>query len=380
MVDPVHLARWEEVFRPVVVLLPPPMAVSVYSWGRRRFLEALTAQRPETVEVPAGLAARLWGIDFRSPLGNAAGMFKNGEGYGLVAAQGAGFYLAGTTTASPRDGNRKDDHVQPFAPYPRSGAATNWLGLPNPGDVEVAKRLAAERRVAGCPLGVSLAAPPELTRDEDLEPAITALTRGLETYERAGVDFFEINESCPNTGAEACAGERDPGLAGLGRRLAALRRLYPRREKGRPLVIKLSCDTAPEQVPAILDLLFEHAIDGVNFGNTSIDYARHRAAIATPEQRLFDYFTSSFGGGVSGRPLKADSLRLASAAVEHRERARPGHEFHVVRTGGVESAADVRRSLDAGVSLVEWYSGYFEAFAAHGHRLYADLYAALVER
>jgi hypothetical protein len=47
----------------------------------------------------------------------------------VAARQGAGGWLAGSTTARPRAGNAGT----PFVPYPRSGAASNWLGLPNPG-------------------------------------------------------------------------------------------------------------------------------------------------------------------------------------------------------------------------------------------------------
>lgn len=372
VIDLERLAAWEEHVRPLMVRLPPAMAVRLYSWGRPRFLAALAEHPPEPLAIPVGLEHRLWGIDFRSPVGNAAGMFKDGSGYELVASQGAGFYLAGTTTASPRSGNKsKVDHLdlhQPFAPYPSSGAASNWLGLPNPGDEPVAQRLADLDRVAGCPVGASLGADPELAGEERL----AALIRGLEAYTAAGVDFLEINESCPNTGEEAAQEERE--LEELGQRLGRLRQGFLDRSERPPVVVKLSCDTDPAVVSELVDRLLDEGFDGVNFGNTSTAYDRRREAIAPPDRPIFDFFSDNFGGGVSGRPLKEDSLRLAAAAVEQRERRAPGREFHVVRTGGVEDAADVRRSLDAGISLVQWYTGYFQAFAAAGHELYLDLY------
>jgi len=39
------------------------------------------------------LVKELWGIKFRSPIMNAAGMFKNGECYEMVAKQRAGISL-----------------------------------------------------------------------------------------------------------------------------------------------------------------------------------------------------------------------------------------------------------------------------------------------
>ncbi|MBI1888653.1 MAG: hypothetical protein HYS15_01845 [Candidatus Spechtbacteria bacterium] len=88
----------------------------------------------EPYSPPEFLSRRLWGIRFRSPIMNSAGMFKNGECYRLVARQGAAAYLGGTGTWNGRKGNEKEGVYLPFVPYPKSRGASNWLGLPNEGD------------------------------------------------------------------------------------------------------------------------------------------------------------------------------------------------------------------------------------------------------
>jgi dihydroorotate dehydrogenase len=359
------LAAWEARLRPLLVRLPPPLAVRLYSWGRRRFLAAF--ERPPSLAFsPEGLDRTLWGIRFRSPILNAAGVFKNGTGYRVVAAQGGGGYLAGTTTATPRHGNRRRGVALPFAPYPRSRSASNWLGLPNPGHRVVAERLREVERVDGCPVGASVAACPGAASREE---AVAGVAAGMRLYEEAGVDFLELNESCPNTGEE----RRD-----LGTRLSYLEDAFlTRRRRRLPVVVKFSCDTAVSEVPTLVGLLIDHGFDGVNFGNTSVDYPRRRQAIDPAEHPLFDHFTGTFGGGVSGRPIRATSLELAARAVEEARRRAPEREFHVVRTGGVEDAGDLRRSRAAGVALDQWYTGYFESFARHGHGLYRRLYQGL---
>lgn len=338
--------------------------MGLYSRGRRFFLQRFFAESPPPVATPAALARTLWGLSFRSPLGNAAGLFKHGEGYDLVARQGAGSYLAGTTTGHPRGGNCRAFVRLPFVPYPRSGAASNWLGLPNDGHLAVAARLERQERTPGCPLGASLAVAGE-------EPAVTLL-EGLAAYRDAGADWIEINESCPNTG------EASPAWEALRGRLEYLAEGFlVRRRRPLPMVVKFSCDTAPEELPRLLDTLLELGFDGANFGNTSTAYDRHRAAVHPAEQRLYRHFTTTFGGGLSGRPLATDSLRLLAAARSHLDRRRPEREFHLIRTGGIETAADVAASLAAGASLVQWYTGYFAAFAQAGHEVYRRLYAAL---
>jgi dihydroorotate dehydrogenase len=68
-------------------------------------------------------------------------------------------------------------------------------------------------------------------------------------------------------------------------------------------------------------------------------------------------------------------LALCKEAVGHRERVGPGREFHVIRTGGVEGAEDLWRSLDEGVALCQWYTGYFEAFGRWGDGLYEKVFS-----
>ncbi len=367
---PEVLAGFEGRLRPLLTLLPPALAVRFYSAGRRRFIAAFAGHPPAASFAPRGLESTLWDLRFRSPIGNAAGMFKNGEGYRVSARHGAGFYLAGTTTHRPRRGNRRRGVFQPFAPYPRSGAASNWLGLPNVGHRRAARRLERLERHSGCPVMASAAACPDPTiADED---KLEQLVAGLEGYQSAGVDVLEINESCPNT-------EQDPGgFEQMRARLAYVAEHFlEHRRRALPVVVKLSCDVAPPDVARVVGALVELGFDGVNFGNTSTAFARHRGGILRAEIGLYDYFTGVFGGGVSGRPLKRDSLRLVEAAAEFLAKDAPGRELHVIRTGGVEDAGDVRRSLAAGASLCQWYSGFFDAFGRHGHEVYRKLYEDL---
>ena len=300
----------------------------LYSAGRDHFLNRLVAEGEalDPITPPPELARTLWGIRFRSPLGNAAGMFKNGQGYALCARQGAGYYLAGTTTAAPRPGNRRDGVTRPFAPYPRSGAASNWLGLPNDGHAAVAERLARvvrDERVDGCPVGASLAASPG--EDRGRASQIAGLLDGLKRYADAGVDFLEINESCPNTEDAGREPVRQDPLADLRRRLEQIAEgfLAGRLGPQAAVLVKLSVDTDPGQVPALVALLRELGFAGIDLGNTSTAYAARRGAIAPPERRLYDRFALRFGGGVSGRPLKETSLELARAARSARQ---PGHQ------------------------------------------------------
>jgi dihydroorotate dehydrogenase len=361
------LASWESKLRSILTRLPPKTVVSKYSAGRLDFLAKLKDENPQEVYSPSeDLGRTLWGIKFRSPIMNSAGMFKNGECYEMVAKQGAGAYLGGTGTWNSRKGNEKEGIYLPFTPYPKSHSASNWLGLPNDGDEVNSQRAQQLERIAETPIGWSIMGSPDFQGEEKLQN----LVNGMGLYESAGVDFIEINESCPNTS------HGKPQDDDLANRLKYVREQFlNRRTRNLPVIVKFSNDTEVTQIPALLDLLFDLGYGGVNFGNTSVAYDRRRESVNQGERKLFDFYTSTFGGGVSGRPLKEDSLVLASRSVDYVKSRAPSQEFHVIRTGGIESKEDIDASERAGISLNQWFTGYFENFAQHGHEVYKELFS-----
>lgn len=366
-----------------MVRLPAHLVTKIYSHGRKPFIERFVADVPDGVVPPNTLSRILWGIEFCSPIFNSAGMFKNGEGYEVVALQGAGAYLAGTTTALPREGNIKQGITHPFAPYPNSGSASNWMGLPNEGHAVVAKRLSRIKKVEGCPVGASISSEPTQSGNA----ALQGVVEGMNLYADAGVDFIELNESCPNVPHHSPVHhnihsvEYDKATEYLDielvNRLQYVAENFIQKRSGKyiPVIVKLSCDISEHQIPAIVELLSSLGFGGVNIGNTSTQYEKHRSSIKNQDQKLYTYFTQTFGGGLSGRILKNDSMRLSELAVSAvQQRSQIQNEFYVIRTGGIETVNDIQQSLNKGIALTQWYTGYFEAFAHHGHKLYQKLY------
>ncbi len=359
--------RLERFLRPFMAsMLSPESVIKIYSERRDRFLENLAEENPRLNLPDLSLKRTLWGLTFASPIMNAAGMDKNFSLYEVFFAQGAGGYLTGTTTANQRKGNTKFGFKRPFVSYPQSGAASNFLGLPNEGDEVISKRILehlVDYKHGLFPLGVSVMGSPDL---EELKK-LGNLVGGLKKYSKVA-DFAELNESCPNTG------ER-PQEIGLKGRLKYIQdNFLAGRERNFPVIVKFSNDTHVEQVPELLDLLFECGFDGVNFGNTSTQYDFHREAIHPKEMRTYNKFVELFGGGVSGRPLKETSLKLCAEAVRHKELNGPIREFHIFRCGGIENGWDLRASDDNGISMNQWFTGYLAAFAKHGHKVYERLY------
>ncbi len=367
-----QFAKLEHPMRRSARILPPSAGVRLFSAGRTWFAQQFAHDVPrESFVPPDPLGVTAWGLRFRLPIWNAAGMFKKGEAYDVVAAQGAGGYVAGTTTSRARAGNVRGGVRWPAVPYAHSGVASNWMGLPNEGHAVVAHRLRGLQRVAGCPVGASLSADPGVEGDV----ALAELMEGLRIYADAGVDYIELNESCPNVPGHHGAGVLDIGL--IHRLDVVASRFLAHRSQPLPVVVKFSTDTSLQQLPELMQVLVERGFDGVILGNTSTRYAEHRSAIDERDKPLYDYFTTEYGGGLSGSVLRSESLAACVCAQQVVQQLAPSQEFQVIRCGGVATAEDIEASFAAGILLNQWYVGYFDEFSRSGHAVYRNVASRL---
>ena len=366
------LARTDSLFRNLLLKMNPELSVKIYSSARKVFIELLSQEIKYPPYVPSeNEKIKLWDINFNCSLFNAAGMFKKGEAYYTVASQGAGAYIAGTTTGMERRGNEKLNIMHPFMPYPKSSSASNWMGLPNEGHSKVAKKLAGINKLNGCPLGISLSTDPGMKE----ETAMGLLIEGLKLYEKANVDFIELNESCPNVPHGNCDID-DSGLdKNLLKRLEIVSKNFlSYRKRNLPVIIKLSNDTDTNLLVPMINYLIELGFDGINLGNTSLDYNLFQQLVSLKDKSNFEYFSTNFGGGLSGRILKEKSLNLTHIASNYLKTLKLSKEFHIIRTGGIENYLDLIESKNAGISLNQWFTGYFDMFSKYGHKVYQRLF------
>lgn len=359
----------EHVLRPRLSFVSPSLYTKLYSNNRSAFLRLLYSLQNNPYYTPSpSLSKTLWGIHFQQPLFNAAGMFKNGEGYEFVASQGAGAYLAGTSTSRPRNGNHKNGIHHPFTTYPKSKTASNWLGLPNYGHKEIHNNISKIQKVEGCPIGISVSSAPEI----ESIIALKELLEGLYMFQDSQVDFIELNESCPNVAGHTKSDSvLDEHL--IERLTEIATNFLSLRNRNLPVIVKFSNDTSPTQIPELIDTLIQFGFDGVNFGNTSTQYAKYREKIHFSEQYRYDYFTQTFGGGLSGEILKQSSQELSTIAVNHLKTITDRKEFHIIRTGGIDSINDMNQTENS-PSLYQWYTGYFEHLSQHGLAIYKEFY------
>lgn len=348
----------------IINSLPNKFAVQIYSRGHRYFMQQFYKSVAKESFLPDIKWQRtLWGLKFQTPLMNASGMFKNGEAYDLMQSQGAGGYIGGTSTYNPRVGNTLDEVYLPFLSLVKSGVSLNYFGLPNLGDEILAKKYITFNKNAQCPIGWSVMRSPDYTETDGMFNLIKSLWM---YHNSSQIDFIEINESCPNINV------RVDDIVGRLEFIAT--NFLNKRARHLPVIVKLSNDLTTDILKDLMSILIKYKFDGVNLGNTSTNYQATIGHIAQSEQKLFNYYTSLFGGGIGGRYLKAKSLNLCAAAAKFKKQLNPDYEFHIIRTGGIDNLADIYDSDQVGVSLNQWYTGYFTNYAQFGNNLYKKIF------
>lgn len=278
-----------------------------------------------------GLSVHVFGLDFRSPLGVAAGVDKDATAFKPLLALGFGAVEVGTVTARAQPGNEKPRATR----LPRDRALLNAMGFPSEGAEAVAGRLTRRRteRVVGVNIGKS-----KVVEFDDAVADYRESTRRLAPY----ADYVVLNVSSPNT----------PGLREMQtvERLTAL--IEGVREEMRdsghslPCLVKLAPDLPDREIEEIADLALRAELDGIIAVNTTTD---HRVAAGSQ----VEIAAQRHGGGISGRPLQRRAVEVLRLL-----HARTGGRLPLISVGGIETAEDAWQRILAGATLVQAYTGF----------------------
>ncbi len=276
------------------------------------------------------LRRQVFGLDFPSPVGLAAGLDKGAKLLPLWKSLGFGFVEIGTVTPRPQPGNPKPRLFR----FPEAGLILNRMGFNSEGAEVVARRLDA--RPSGLVVGGNLGKNKET-------PEVNALDDYRAAYRLIAprVDYTVVNISSPNT----------PGL----RDLQAPEKLKPllegllalRKEMGlerQALLLKLAPDLAQEDLDALIETVVASGFDGLIATNTTLD-----RGIVTGELRA--RVESKGAGGLSGAPMGSKAL-----AVQRRVHDKLAGRLPWIACGGIGSGTQAKERLVGGAALVQVYS------------------------
>ena len=272
------------------------------------------------------------GIDFRTPVGLAAGFDYEGRLTQILPSLGFGFGTVGTITNKAYEGN---------AP-PRLGRLVQSRsllvnkGFKNEGIKIILNRFAA--RHFASPVGLSLGKTNTLEIKNQAEAVadVVAAFRQAEAATQPNFAYYELNISCPNLKGNIEFYEPEH----LRELLAAVTGL----RLHRPLFIKMPITRSDEETRAMLRVVSTFSVAGVIFGNLQSN--RQDPSLQPAEG------ARAGKGHFSGRPTAARSNELIR--LTYREF---GERLVIIGCGGIFSAADAYTKIRLGATLVQLITG-----------------------
>ena len=322
------------------------------------------------------LAQLVWGLDFRNPIGLAAGLDKQGAALPAWSALGFGFAEVGTVTPRPQPGNPRPRLFR----LPRDRAIINRFGFNSVGAEAMARNLSQSMQMVRLKPDTTseVRLKPDTTSEVRLKPDATAgfrvginIGKNKETPNERAVDdyvrtidelhpfadYFAINVSSPNT-----EGLRDLQESRTLRSLVeqVVARVAASGARAIPVLVKLSPDAAENDLLRSVDAAVEGGAQGLIATNTTVS-----------RPALEDRSRAGEAGGLSGRPLKSTANGVARLLFRHF-----GGRVPIIGVGGIFTAGDAYERIRSGAALVQVYTGLIY----EGPGMVQQLMTGLVER
>jgi dihydroorotate dehydrogenase len=270
------------------------------------------------------LSQKIAGIDFKNPIGLAAGFDKDGYLTNLLPSVGFGFAEIGSITGKPCEGNPKP---RIWRIKKSKGLVVNY-GLRNEGCRKISHRLKDEK--FSIPIGTNVAKT-NSAKTSVIKEGIADYVKAYKSFLEIGA-FFTINISCPNT----FGGEPFTDPVKLDLLLVEIDKIKTKK----PVFLKMPPDLPKKQVDEIINIAERHKITGFVCSNLT----KKRVKLADESVPV--------AGGISGKPAENASNELISYIYK-----KVGKKFVIIGCGGVFSAKDAYKKIKLGASLIELITG-----------------------
>ena len=283
------------------------------------------------------LNQKIWNLEFKNPIGVAAGFDKNATMIYAWPALGFGWGEIGALTPKPQAGNPKPRAWR----WPDFEAIQNAYGFNNDGAEAIKERLKKLYPFI-LPIGANIGKN-KTTKEEEAINDYKILVEKLKDV----VDFFVVNISSPNT----------PGLRDLLNE-EFITTLFNELKTltTKPILIKFSPDMEDEIIRNLANLSVEKGANGIILTNTTINYD----LINSPIKK----------GGISGKPLAKRSYEVLKIVAKEVFPKVP-----IISVGGIDSIEEAYKRIKAGASLLQIYT----AIIYKGPFIVGDINKGLIE-
>ena len=274
----------------------------------------------------------LFGIQFLSPIGIAAGFDYKAELTQILPCLGFGFGTIGTLTNNPYGGNPGPM----LGRLPKSQSLMVNKGFKNMGVEATLEKLRGKKFIY--PVGVSIGKTNTLDITTQ-EEAVGDVVEAFKKAEKSEIPFtyYELNISCPNLSGTIEFYQENH----LDQLLIAINDL----KILRPIFVKMPISKTDEEIFKIMNVIIRYnCIKAVIFGN--LQNNRNHPSLKQDEVKKFSK------GNFSGLPCRQRSDELIKTIFK-----KYGPRIKIIGCGGIFSAEDAYRKIKLGATLVQLITG-----------------------
>ena len=280
------------------------------------------------------LAIKLWDLDFKNPIGMAAGFDKNAKIAAKLAKFGFGFVECGTVTPLAQDGNLKPRIFR----LKEDQSIINRLGFNNGGAdcfLDNIKKVLSDLSQLKTPIGINIG------KNKDSEDAVLDYILLLDKfYDYAS--YITINISSPNTKNLRDIQKSDQ-LDSFLKAIKNHQKILQAKSKNHPpLFLKIAPDLTNQEQEEIAATCLNNKIDGLIISNTTISRPSNLASQYKNEQ-----------GGLSGKVLFDQSNQVLKNIY-----SLTGGKIPIIGVGGISNAEDAYQKISLGASLIQIYTAF----------------------
>ncbi|MDD3662438.1 MAG: quinone-dependent dihydroorotate dehydrogenase [Candidatus Pacebacteria bacterium] len=280
------------------------------------------------------LNSQVLGIDFRNPVGLAAGFDYDADLIEILPSVGFGYHTIGTVTYLPYEGNPRPM----LGRLPKSKSLLVNKGFKSRGVEVVLEKI--KGREKSIPLGISIGSTNQIynSTNEMINDIVSSFQKVLENNY---FDYFELNISCPNLINLNHLSDTFDSPLGLDMLLNKLSKV----EINKPLFIKMYLEKSVKDTLTLAEVASKHSyVSGLIFSNL----------VKNRDNPNFDKeeIKKAGKGNFSGKPTKNLSNELISEVYKkYKDR------FVIIGCGGIFSADDAYEKIRRGASLVQMITG-----------------------
>ena len=280
-------------------------------------------------EIDHRLTLKVGSLNWKSPVGLAAGLDKNALAYDFLSHIGFGAVEVGTVTPRPQAGNEKPRLFR----YPEEKSLRNCMGFNNEGSAFLLNEV-QKIRYRNTPLGINIGKN-KLTADDKAQEDYAYL---YNLYKDVA-DYIVINVSSPNT----------PGLRSHQTKeaLATIFNELDHKKSNVDLYVKIAPDIEEDEIKAVCETAKKYDLTGVVATNTTI----------MPERGV---------GGISGDLLynKAKNVRRSCIDI-----LKEVEELEFIGVGGFSNYEQLKDFWKDGGKAIQLYS----SFIFNGPKMLSDI-------